>query len=199
MKYFALIDGENLVQSVMPVPLEALEEDYARKFGMTCIETKKDGSIRNRFAGKGCLYDSQNDAFVGRKPYESWVFDASAGDWTAPVAKPADADDYVWDEELTQWRRQVEISSEISEILSSGLPAFCGCNSGDCAMVRDCLITWAALSGEPTVRSSRDFVAWTLDAEARASASALAMSESYTASSKGVFGLLLLTRCAVRC
>jgi|TARA_Y100000015_G_scaffold8273_1_gene7852 hypothetical protein len=119
MKYFALIDSDNVVQSVMPVPLEALEEDYAQKFGMTCIETKKDGSIRNRFAGKGCLYDSQNDAFVGRKPYDSWVFDASAGDWAAPVAKPADADDYVWDEELTQWRRQVEISSEISDILSS--------------------------------------------------------------------------------
>jgi hypothetical protein len=119
MKYFALVNGENIVQSVMPVPLEASEEDYARKFGMTCIETKKDGSIRNRFAGKGYLYNADSDIFLGRKPYDSWVLDSSAGDWTAPVAKPADADDYFWDEELTQWRRQPETSSEIGDILSS--------------------------------------------------------------------------------
>jgi len=50
-------------------------------------------------------YNSEADAFILPKPYNSWVLDTNNYTWKAPVDKPADFNTvaYVWDEDTTNW------------------------------------------------------------------------------------------------
>ncbi len=65
--------------------------------------------LRKNFAGIGYTYDTQRDAFIPPKPYNSWVLDENTCLWNAPVAMPTDGKLYRWDEETTSW---VEIAVE---------------------------------------------------------------------------------------
>jgi hypothetical protein len=44
--------------------------------------------LRGNFAAIGMTYDEDNDIFISKKPYASWVLNTSTGLWEAPVAKP---------------------------------------------------------------------------------------------------------------
>lgn len=104
MKYFAFYNDNNVVSKVLPVPDSASEAEFSARLGAACKETFKDGSARGNYAGVGFIYVQEHDIFVQAKPYESWVIDVSAAKWTAPVAMPTDGQQYVWDEENTQWQ-----------------------------------------------------------------------------------------------
>jgi hypothetical protein len=59
--------------------------------------------------GLATAYDSERDAFIPPKPYNSWVLNEDTCLWEAPVAMPADAGTgeppkrYTWDEATTSW------------------------------------------------------------------------------------------------
>jgi len=61
-------------------------------------------SSTHLYAGIGFTYDATRDAFIGPKPYNSWLLDEDTCRWQAPVPYPTDDLMYIWDEELTDWK-----------------------------------------------------------------------------------------------
>lgn len=58
-------------------------------------------ALRYNYAGIDFTYDSERDAFIPPKPFESWVLDDTCL-WVAPVPMPEDGE-YVWNEESQTW------------------------------------------------------------------------------------------------
>jgi hypothetical protein len=108
MAHFAQIDENNIVTQVLVVPdaQEHRGQDYLAndlKLGGTWIQTSYNARIRKNYAGIGFSYDSDRDAFIPPKPFESWVLNEDTCTWDAPVARPEDGKLYNWDEETTSW------------------------------------------------------------------------------------------------
>jgi hypothetical protein len=62
--------------------------------------------FRKNHAGIGYTYDSQRDAFISPKPYNSWILNETTCLWEAPVAYPVDSNInnmYKWNEEILNW------------------------------------------------------------------------------------------------
>ena len=64
--------------------------------------------LRKNYAGVGYSYDSERDAFIPPKPYNSWTLDEETCLWNPPVAMPTDGKIYSWNEETLSWD-EVEI------------------------------------------------------------------------------------------
>jgi len=62
--------------------------------------------FRKNHAGIGYTYDSQRDAFISPKPYNSWLLNETTCLWDAPVAYPTDGQRYIWNEETQNWTLQ---------------------------------------------------------------------------------------------
>ena len=60
--------------------------------------------LRKNYAGIGFTYDSQRDAFISPKPYNSWILNEDSCIWEPPVAMPVEEGKiYNWNEETTSW------------------------------------------------------------------------------------------------
>jgi len=63
--------------------------------------------FRKNFAGIGYTYDSQRDAFISPKPFNSWILNENTCLWEAPVVKPTtvleDNQFYSWNESIINW------------------------------------------------------------------------------------------------
>lgn len=59
--------------------------------------------MRKNYAGIGYTYDSERDAFIPPKPFESWVLNEDSCLWEPPIAYPDDGERYRWDEDTTSW------------------------------------------------------------------------------------------------
>ena len=59
--------------------------------------------LRKNHAGIGYTYDEDRDAFIPKKPYNSWLLNETTCQWEAPVAYPTDGGKYTWNEETTTW------------------------------------------------------------------------------------------------
>jgi hypothetical protein len=59
--------------------------------------------LRKNHAGIGYTYDEDRDAFIPKKPYNSWTLNETTCQWEAPVAYPTDGGKYNWNEETTTW------------------------------------------------------------------------------------------------
>ena len=59
--------------------------------------------FRKNHAGIGYTYDSQRDAFIPQKNYNSWVLNETTCNWEAPVAYPQDGNKYKWNEQTLSW------------------------------------------------------------------------------------------------
>ena len=59
--------------------------------------------LRKNHAGIGYTYDEDRDAFIPKKPFNSWVLNETTCQWEAPVAYPDDDKRYNWNEETKQW------------------------------------------------------------------------------------------------
>jgi hypothetical protein len=59
--------------------------------------------FRKNHAGIGYTYDSNRDAFIPPKPYNSWILNESTCNWDAPIARPDDNNMYKWNEEILNW------------------------------------------------------------------------------------------------
>ena len=62
--------------------------------------------LRKNFAGIGYTYDADRDAFIPPKPFASWVLDEDSCLWEAPIPRPDDGNQYVWNEETQTWDEQ---------------------------------------------------------------------------------------------
>jgi len=66
--------------------------------------------FRKNHAGIGYTYDSQRDAFIPQKTYNSWILNEETCNWEAPVARPELTQEqinnknyYKWNEEILNW------------------------------------------------------------------------------------------------
>ena len=66
-------------------------------------QTSYNNNFRKNHAGIGYTYDEDRDAFISKKPYNSWILNETTCLWEAPVAYPNDGETYSWNEETTTW------------------------------------------------------------------------------------------------
>ena len=73
-------------------------------------QTSYNNNIRKNYAGIGYTYDEDRDAFIPKKPYNSWILNETTCQWEAPVARPELTQEqidnksyYSWNEETTSW------------------------------------------------------------------------------------------------
>jgi hypothetical protein len=63
--------------------------------------------LRKNHAGIGYTYDEDRDAFIPKKPYNSWILNEDTCLWNAPVAKPTEELEenqyYSWNESIINW------------------------------------------------------------------------------------------------
>jgi len=115
MAHYAKLDENNIVLEVV-----VIDDNDEMKNGVTDEETgiqfcqslfnypnwKKtsyNNNIRKRYAGIGFTYNSQYDAFIPPKPFNSWLFDEEELNWKAPVPIPDNVNPYYWNENTTGW------------------------------------------------------------------------------------------------
>ena len=59
--------------------------------------------LRKNYAGIGMTYDEDRDAFIPKKPFNSWILNETTCLWNAPVAYPTDGGKYSWNETNLNW------------------------------------------------------------------------------------------------
>tara|TARA_R100001129_G_scaffold68374_1_gene46656 strand:+ start:5359 stop:5775 length:417 start_codon:yes stop_codon:yes gene_type:complete len=71
--------------------------------------------LRGNYAGIGMIYDEDNDLFLPKKPYASWVLNTTEARWQSPVGDAPELSEaekethrYEWDEANGSWNK-VEI------------------------------------------------------------------------------------------
>lgn len=129
MAHFAQLDSENNVIQVIVIDNRDITDEYGNeneqlgiKFCKSLLgdhtnwkQTSYTGRFRKNFAGIGGRYDPENDVFIPKKVFDSWVLDTNTFRWKPPVPLPEDALTnprgpfnpsgalYVWNEESIQW------------------------------------------------------------------------------------------------
>jgi hypothetical protein len=63
--------------------------------------------LRKNHAGIGYTYDEDKDAFIPKKPFNSWILNEDTCLWNAPVAMPTteleENEYYSWNESIINW------------------------------------------------------------------------------------------------
>ena len=63
--------------------------------------------LRKNHAGIGYTYDEDRDAFIPKKPYQSWVLNEATCLWESQIAKPTTELEnnqyYSWNESIINW------------------------------------------------------------------------------------------------
>jgi hypothetical protein len=124
MAHYAFLNENNVVTEVIVGKDEGedsidWESHYGAFRGQVCKRTSYntyggvhsgDGTpFRKNYAGIGHTYDSERDAFIPPKVFNSWVLNETTCLWDAPVPMPEDAGTgeppkrYQWDEATTSW------------------------------------------------------------------------------------------------
>lgn len=125
MAHYAFLDENNVVTEVIVGKNEGnfdWEQQYGSFRGQTCKRTSyntrggvyydpetnqpaadQSKAFRKNYAGIGFTYDSQRDAFIPPKPFNSWLLNEQTCWWEAPVPYPSDGKRYVWNEETLSW------------------------------------------------------------------------------------------------
>lgn len=121
MAHYAFLDQNNIVTEVIVGKNENeeginWEQHYGNFRGQVCKRTSYNtiGGVhvlggtpfRKNYAGIGDTYDSQRDAFIGPKPFNSWVLNETTCLWEAPIPYPTDGQRYSWNEETQNWTLQ---------------------------------------------------------------------------------------------
>jgi hypothetical protein len=63
--------------------------------------------LRKNHAGIGYTYDEDRDAFIPKKPFNSWILNEDTCKWEAPVSMPTteleENQYYSWNESIINW------------------------------------------------------------------------------------------------
>jgi hypothetical protein len=69
--------------------------------------------LRGNYAGIGYTYDEDNDLFLPKKPYASWVLNVSEARWQSPIGDAPELSEeeknthhYVWNESNQSWDKE---------------------------------------------------------------------------------------------
>lgn len=81
---------------------EATETDGVQNLIVSQDQTK---AFRKNYAGIGYKYDSDLDAFIEPKPFESWILNEISCLYEPPVQYPDDGNVYFWNEETQSWEQ----------------------------------------------------------------------------------------------
>jgi hypothetical protein len=117
MAHFAQLDENNLVTQIIVVANDELlldgveNENKGIAFCKSLLgddtrwaQTSYNGNIRKNYAGIGYKYDSDRDAFISPKPFNSWILDEETCRWQAPTPMPTDGGIYNWVEDDLNWQ-----------------------------------------------------------------------------------------------
>lgn len=117
MAHFAKIDENNIVTTVVVAeqdfidsgalgdPTKWIQTSYNTHAG----EHKLGGTpLRKNYAGVGYTYDSNRDAFIPQKPYNSWILNEQTCMWEPPVQLPSNDKEYSWNEADVNWQEIIE-------------------------------------------------------------------------------------------
>ena len=110
MSHFAQINQNNTVTQVIVADQDFIDSGVVGD-PSTWIQTSYNTfggqhrlnrtPLRKNYAGIGYVYDSELDAFIAPKPFESWILNSETCLWEAPIAKPEGM--YYWNEEELTW------------------------------------------------------------------------------------------------
>jgi hypothetical protein len=68
--------------------------------------------FRKNHAGIGYTYDEDRDAFIPKKPFNSWILNEDSCLWNAPVAIPTteleENEYYSWNESIINWEVKIK-------------------------------------------------------------------------------------------
>jgi len=116
MASFAKIGLNNKVIEVLSINNEVLRDsngveqenigiDFLTKLTGWAIwkQTSYNGNFRKNHAGIGYTYNEDRDAFIPKKPFNSWILNETTCQWEAPVAYPNDGQRYIWNEQNQSW------------------------------------------------------------------------------------------------
>jgi hypothetical protein len=110
MAHYAFLDENNVVTEVITginetELIEGLDTEtwYGNFRGQVCKRTSYNNNYRKNYAGAGYTYDSDLDAFIAPKLFESWLLNEETCLWEPPVIYPNDGKFYNWDEETISW------------------------------------------------------------------------------------------------
>jgi hypothetical protein len=128
MASFAKLNSENIVTTVVSVVNEVIKDSNGVEQEVIGVQFLKNlynepnaiwkqtsynthGNIhssggtpfRKNHAGVGCTYDSQRDAFIAPKPFNSWILNENTCQWEAPITRPQDGNMYRWNESIINW------------------------------------------------------------------------------------------------
>jgi hypothetical protein len=59
--------------------------------------------LRKNHAGIGMTYDEDRDAFIPKKPFNSWILNEQTCLWESPIPYPQDNNQYKWNEQNQSW------------------------------------------------------------------------------------------------
>ena len=101
MAHYAFLDENNIVTEVIVginetelIEGEAPEIWYGKFRNQTCVRTSYNGNIRKNYAAIGYKYDSELDAFIPPKPFDTWILNEDTCQWESP-----DGTYYIWSED----------------------------------------------------------------------------------------------------
>ena len=108
MAHFAEIDENNIVLRVLVTDNNDPNGDEGYQWllnnlGGTWVKTSYNGNIRKNYAGIGWTYDSERDAFIAPKPFDSWILNEETCRWEAPSPYPTNGFTYYWNESNVAW------------------------------------------------------------------------------------------------
>lgn len=112
MSHFAKIENGIVTQVIVA------EQGFINKIDGEWVQTSyntyggqhpEGRPLRKNYAGIGFSYDSERDAFIPPKPFDSWLLNEDTCLWDAPIPYPEDGKIYKWDEETTSW---IEVIAE---------------------------------------------------------------------------------------
>jgi hypothetical protein len=116
MAHFAKIGLNGKVIEVQSVVNEVLHDangveqenigiDFLTKLTGWSIwkQTSYNANFRKNYAEINGTYDEDKDAFIPKKPFPSWTLNETTCQWEAPIVKPDDGQNRVWNEENQQW------------------------------------------------------------------------------------------------
>jgi hypothetical protein len=122
MAHFAEIDENNVVLRVLVVDNE--QEHRGQEFladelglGGNWIQTSYNTfrgvheyggtPLRGNYACIGHIYNTDLDAFVEPKPFDSWILNEETFSWNPPIPDPSTEETfYIWDEDTVSWVEQ---------------------------------------------------------------------------------------------
>jgi hypothetical protein len=59
--------------------------------------------FRKNHAAIGYTYDEDRDAFIPKKPFNSWILNEQTCLWESPIAYPTDGKLYQWNNQNNSW------------------------------------------------------------------------------------------------